>query len=207
MHLPHRTHLSIFLSTYTNKRKSAHSGPMAAMCVSSQRLCQMVHSAGLRHGTVDRLHTLLATGWWMAAIDSSYDSQLDQMIVRSTNRFTVVKKLANDIAVLPQPAHPGSSLPATLIGLHGQNLFEALVALRLLADATKNVHLEVALAARRLAMQETVDLHIHVYERIVYIGIYKANENATTLAFFRRLEALDALVEKHLDLATQVAAP
>ena len=41
----------------------------------------------------------------------------------------------------------------------------------------------------------------------MYIGIYKASEDSTTLAFFSRLEALDALVEKHLDLATQVAAP
>src|SRR4051812_1592313 len=111
------------------------------------------------------------------------DSQLDQMIVATTNKFTVLKKLANDIAVLLQPARPGSSLPATLIGLHGRNLFQALVAQRLPADATKNVHLEVALAARRLALQEFVDLHIHVYERIMYIVIYKPSEDATTLAF------------------------
>ena len=98
-------------------------------------------------------------------------------------------------------------MPATLIGLHGRNLFQALVALRLPADATKNVHLEVALAARRLALQEFVDLHIHMYEQIVYIGIYKAIEDATTLAFLNRLEALDAFAEKHLDLATKAAAP
>ena len=138
---------------------------MAAMRASGQRLCQMVHNSGLQHGTVDRLHTVLATGWWMAAVDASYDSQYDQMIVRTTNRFTIAKKLADDITILLQPARPGSSLPATLIGLHGQNLFQALVALRLPADATRNVHLEVALAARRLHLQETVDLHIHVYER------------------------------------------
>ena len=47
---------------------------MAAMHASSQQLCQMVHDAGLRHGTVDRLHMVLATGWWMAAVDASYDS-------------------------------------------------------------------------------------------------------------------------------------
>ena len=45
----------------------------------------------------------------MAAVDASYDSQLDQMIIRTTNRFTVVKKLADDITVLLQPACPGSS--------------------------------------------------------------------------------------------------
>ena len=127
------------------------------------------------------------------------------MIVATSNKFTILKKLTDNIAVLLQPARPGSSLPATLIGLHGRNLFQALVALRLPADATKNVHLQVVLTARRLALQETIDLHIHVYERIVYIGIYKASEDATTLAFFSRREALDALVEKHLDLATQAA--
>ena len=35
---------------------------MAAMLVSGQRLRQMVHDAGLRHGTVDRLHMVLVTG-------------------------------------------------------------------------------------------------------------------------------------------------
>ena len=104
---------------------------MAAMRASGQQLCQMVHDAGLQHGTEDRLQTVLETGWWMAAIDANYDSQLDQMIVATSNKFTVPKKLADDIAVLLQPARPGSSLPATLIGLHGRNLFQALVALRL----------------------------------------------------------------------------
>ena len=71
---------------------------------------------------------------------------------------------------------------------------------------TKNVHLEDALAAQRLAMQETVDLHIHVYKEIVFIGHYKASEDRKTLAFFQRLESLDAIVQKHVDLATKAAA-
>ena len=50
---------------------------MEAMSASISRLCQMVHDAGLWHGTEDRLQTALATGWWMAIIDASYDSQLD----------------------------------------------------------------------------------------------------------------------------------
>ena len=107
---------------------------------------------------------------------------------------------------------PPARTPELLIAFHPnrppwRNLFQALVALRPPTDATKNVHLEVALAARRLALQEFVDLHIHVYEKIVYIGIYKASEDATKLAFLNRLEALDAFAEKHLDLATKAAAP
>ena len=58
---------------------------MAAMSVSGQRLCQMVHDVGLRHGTEDRLQMVLDTGWWMAAADANYDSRLDQMIVAITN--------------------------------------------------------------------------------------------------------------------------
>ena len=81
---------------------------MVAMRVSGQRLRQMVHDAGLRHGAKDRLQTVLETGWWMAAVDANYDSQLDQMIVATSNKFTVLKKLADDIAVLLQPARPGS---------------------------------------------------------------------------------------------------
>ena len=46
-----------------------------------------------------------------------------------------------------------------------------------------------------------------MYEQIVYIGIYKASEDTTTLAFLNRLETLDTFVEKHLDLATKAAAP
>ena len=68
----------------------------------------MVHDAGLQHGAEHRLQMVFATGWWMAAVDGSYDSQYDQMIVATTNKFTVVKKLADDIAVLLQPARPSS---------------------------------------------------------------------------------------------------
>ena len=73
---------------------------MAAMRASGQRLCQTVHDAGLRHGTEDFLQTVLATGWFMAIVDASYDSQLDQMIVATINKFTIVKKLADDITIL-----------------------------------------------------------------------------------------------------------
>ena len=180
---------------------------MEAMSASISRLCQMVHDAGLRADTDERLQVVLEAARARGRLDDNFVSLFDEVLVSFLDKFTVVKKLADDIAVLLQPVRPGSSLPATLIGLHGRNLFQALVALRLPADATKNIHLEVALAVRCLALQEFFDLHIHVYEQIVYIGIYKASEDATTLAFLNRLEALDALVEKHLDLATQATAP
>ena len=131
---------------------------------------------------------------------------MDDMMVNSVRKFTTIKKRADNLAVLLQPEYPGSSFPATLISLHGDKLFQALVALQVPEVATKNVHLEAMLAAQRLAMQETVDMHIHVYEEIVYIGHYKAGEDKKTLAFFQWLESLDAIVQKHVDLATKAAA-
>ena len=65
----------------------------------------------------------------MAAVDASYDSHLDQMIVATANKFTVVKKLADDFDVSRQPMRLGSSMPATLNSHYGDNLFDALVAL------------------------------------------------------------------------------
>ena len=47
---------------------------MAAMRASGQRLCQMVHNDGLRHGAKDRLQMVFVTGWWMAAVEANYDS-------------------------------------------------------------------------------------------------------------------------------------
>ena len=179
---------------------------MEAMDASGSRLCQIIQGAGLRPHTAQRFQTVLATAGIIALADAGFASRMDDMMVNSIRKFTAVKKRADDLAVLLQPARPGSSLPATLIGLHGDELFQALVALQVPEVATKNVHLEAALAAQRLAMQETVDLHIHVYEEIVYIGHYKASEDRKTLAFFQRLESLDAIVQKHVDLATKAAA-
>ena len=179
---------------------------MEAMDASGSRLCQIIQGASLRPRTVQHFQTVLATAGIIALADAGFASRMDDMMVNSIRKFTAVKKRADDLAVLLQPARPGSSFPTTLIGLHGDELFQALVALQVPEVATKNVHLEAALAAQRLAMQETVDLHIHVYEEIVYIGHYKASEDRKTLSFFQRLESLDAIVQKHVDLATKAAA-
>ena len=74
-------------------------------------------------------------------------------------------------------------------------------------DTTRSNIFFSSATARHLALQESANLNIHVYEQIMYIGIYKASEDAMMLAFLNRLEALDAFAEKHLDLATKAAAP
>ena len=118
---------------------------MEAMDASGSRLCQIIQGAGLRPRTAQRFQTVLATAGIVALADAGFASRMDDMMVNSIRKFTAVKKRADDLAVLLQPARPGSSLPATLIGLHGDELFQALVALQVPEVATKNVHLEAAL--------------------------------------------------------------
>ena len=85
-------------------------------------------------------------------------------------------------------------MPATLNGLYGDNLFDALVALRLPAVAPENVRLEVALAAQRLAQQDTIDIITHVYAQIVHKDYYMQEEGDRTLAFLDRRANLDGIV-------------
>jgi DNA-binding GntR family transcriptional regulator len=98
-------------------------------------------------------------------------------------------------------------MPATLNSLYGDNLFDALVALRLPAVAPENVHLKVALAAQRLAQQVTIDIITHVYAQIVHKDYYVQEEEDRSLAFLDHRATLDGIVEKHVELAANAAAP
>ncbi|XBH55277.1 hypothetical protein VPH35_077394 [Triticum aestivum] len=180
---------------------------METMSVSISRLCQMVHDAGLRPGTEERLQVMLEAARARGCLDDSFISLFDEVLVGFLNKFTVVKKLADDLDVRLQPTRPGSTMPATLNGLYGDNLFDALVALRLPAVAPENVHLEVALAAQRLAQQDTVDIIIHIYAQIVHEDYYVPEEDDRSLAFLDRRATLDGIVQKHVELAANAAAP
>ena len=181
---------------------------MEAMSVSISRLCQMVHDAGLWPGTEERLQVvLLEAARARGRLDDSFVSLFDEVLVGFLDKFTVVKKLADDFDVSLQPTRPGSVMPATLNSHCDHNLFDALVALRLPAVAPENAHLEVALAAQRLAQQDTIDIITHVYAQIVHKDYYMQEEDDRTLAFFDRRATLDDTIHKHVELAANAAAP
>ena len=73
---------------------------------------------------------MLATAGVVALTDAGFASCMDGMMVHSIRKFSAAKKHADDLAVLLQLTRLGSTLPATLIGLHGDELFQALVALQ-----------------------------------------------------------------------------
>ena len=180
---------------------------MEAMSASISRLCQMVHDAGLRLGTKERLQVVLEAARARGRLDDSFVSLFDEVLISFLDKFTIVKKLADDFNVSLQPTRPGSTMPATLNGHYGDNLFDALVALRLPVIVPEDVHLEVALAAQRLAQQDTIDIITHVYAQIVHKDYYMQEEDDRTLAFLERRATLDGTVQKHVELATNVVAP
>ena len=140
-------------------------------------------------------------------LDNIFVSLFDEVLVGFLDKLTIVKKLMDDLDVHLQPTRPGSAMPATLNGLYGDNLFDALVALRLPAVASENVRLEVALAAQRLAQQDIVNKITHIYAQIVHKEYYVPKEDDRSLAFLTRRATLDGIVQKHVELATNVAAP
>ena len=167
---------------------------MEAMSASISRLCQMVHDADLRPSTEERLQVVLEAARARGRLDDSFVSLFDEVLVGFLDKFTVVKKLADDFDVSLQPTRPGSSMPATLNGHYGDNLFDAPMALQLPIVAPENVHLEVALAAQLLAQQDTIDIITHVYTQIVHKDYYMQEEDDRTLAFLDRRATLDGIV-------------
>ena len=151
---------------------------MEATDASISRLCQMVHDAGLRPGNEERLQVvLLEAARARCRLDDNFVSLFDKVLVSFLDKFTIVKKLADDLDICLQPTRPGSAMPATLNGHYGGNLFDALVALRLPVVTPENVHLEVALAAQRLAQQDTIDIITQVYVQIVHNDYYMQEED------------------------------
>lgn len=68
------------------------------------------------------------------------------------------------------------------------------------------VHLEVALTAQRLALQDTIDIITHVYAQIKHKDYYMQQEDDRMLAFLDRRATLDVIVQKHVELATNAVA-
>ena len=89
----------------------------------------MVHDTGLWPGTEERLQVVFEATRERGHLDDSFISLFDEVLVGFLDKFTVVKKLADDFDVSLQPTRPGSAMPATLNGHYGNNFFDALVAL------------------------------------------------------------------------------
>ena len=73
---------------------------MEAMSASISRLCQMVHD------TEERLQVVLEAARARGRLDDSFVSLFDEVLIGFLDKFTVVKKLADDLDVRLQPHAP-----------------------------------------------------------------------------------------------------
>ena len=70
------------------------------MRASGQRLCQMVHDAGLRPGNEEHLQVvLLEATRARGRLDDSFVSLFDEVLVGFLDKFTIVKKLVDDFDI------------------------------------------------------------------------------------------------------------
>ena len=69
------------------------------MSASISRLCQMVHEAGLRPSTEEHLQEVLEAARARRCLDDSFVSLFDEVLVGFLDKFTIVKKLADDFDV------------------------------------------------------------------------------------------------------------
>ena len=74
---------------------------MEAMSASISRLCQMVDDAGPRPGTEERLQVVfLEAARARCHLDDSFISLFDEVLVGFLDKFTAIKKRADDLTVL-----------------------------------------------------------------------------------------------------------
>ena len=79
----------------------------------------MVHDVGLWPDTEERLQVVLEAARVRGRLDDSFVSLFEKVLVGCLDKFTIVKKLADDLDVRLQPTRPSSAMPATLNGLYG----------------------------------------------------------------------------------------
>ena len=72
---------------------------MEPMSTSISRLCQMVYDAGPRPGTKERLQVMLETARMTGRLDDNFVSLFVEVLGGFLGKFTVVKKLADDLDV------------------------------------------------------------------------------------------------------------
>lgn len=99
----------------------------------------------------------------------------------------------------------GVSPVGHLAGLHGNDLFRALMTLQLPAGTSAELCLEVALAAQSLIVHDQLDISIHLCEKIVFGADTTGINEYNFMAFKDHRNTLEKYVREHIDLAAAAA--
>lgn len=77
---------------------------MEVMSASMSRMCQVVHDAGLRLDTEECLQVVLEAARERGLLDNIFISLFDEALVGFLDKFTIIKKLVDDLDVRLQPS-------------------------------------------------------------------------------------------------------
>lgn len=178
---------------------------MEAILASTNRLLEMAGSTNPHPAALGRLRRVLGTAAARCISNPTYAYCLKQMLANFVRNFgNDTRELDNLTARLqamrsPKGRRHGVSPTAQLSGLHGNDLFRALMALHLPVTAPVELCLEAALAAQSLIVHNHLDLFIHLCEDATAVDEFNS------MVFMDHIKTLEKFVQEHIDLADTAA--
>ncbi|KAF7074112.1 hypothetical protein CFC21_079022 [Triticum aestivum] len=179
---------------------------MEAILASSNHLIEMAGGTHPHPDALVRLRQVLgAAATRCISSPPIYAFCLKQMLANFVRNFgNDIRELDNLTARLQATRSPKGrrhdvSPTAQLAGLHGNDLFRALMALHLPMTAPVELCLEAALAAQRLITHDHLDLFIHLCEDA------RAVDEFNSMVFMDHIKTLEKFVQEHIDLADAAA--
>ncbi|KQJ84851.1 uncharacterized protein LOC106865552 [Brachypodium distachyon] len=187
---------------------------MEALRATTARLFELARAVHPRRAALKLLRQRVTLALVIANLDRAFCADLNKAVTEVCDAFSRDAGEAADLAARLDamrrggngngnggvPAVASSPLLASIAGLSGDGLYRALMALQLPAAAPADVHLEAALAAKRLTLRDRLDSFIDILG--AKIGDVPEPEACTRfLAFLDRHMSLDSYIEAHLNLA------
>ncbi|KAI4989531.1 uncharacterized protein LOC123451801 [Hordeum vulgare subsp. vulgare] len=179
---------------------------MEAISASSNRLIELAGGTHPHPDAMVRLRQVLSTAAARCISNPPiYAYCLKQMLANFLRDFgNDISELDNLTARLqatrsPKGRRHSVSPTARLAGLHGNDLFRALMTLHLPVTAPAELCLEAALAAQRLITHDHLDIFIHLCEDVT------AADEFNSKVFLDHIKTLEKFVQEHIDLAYAAA--
>ncbi|XP_044393615.1 uncharacterized protein [Triticum aestivum] len=190
---------------------------MEAIIASANRLLEMAGGTHPHPDALGRLRRVLDVTAAHCISDPTFGDSFKHMLDDFVGNFSNDTRKVDNLTARLQATRShkghhkgrrqGVSPTAQLAGLHGNDLFRALMALHLPVTAPAELCLEVALAAQNLMAHDQLDLFIHLFEEAILQGQgdTMAINEYNLMAFMDHRKTLDKFVQEHIDLADSAA--
>ena len=172
------------------------------------RLIEVVRESNPQPNALQRLQVLLMSATARSFFDASFAAWLKGALEDFIHKFSFANSKVKDLtASLHSMRHlrkgraSASASVTRLAGLHGNDLFRALMALQLSVGKPPEDHLEVTLTAQCLIMHDDIDKFSQIYGQIVYEDSCNTVHESSMAAYFDHKQTLVKLVQEHIHLA------